>query len=108
MVNIGGIANVTRLSADGGVTGFDTGPGNCLLDAWARRHLRHAYDANGAWAATGSRAGGAARAPARRALLFAAGAQEHRAVRPSVTTGSTARSPDCRWRRPTCRQRWPN
>jgi anhydro-N-acetylmuramic acid kinase len=54
VVNIGGIANVTRLAADGSVTGFDTGPGNCLLDAWARRHLRHAYDANGAWAATGS------------------------------------------------------
>ena len=54
VVNIGGIANVTQLTADGGVTGFDTGPGNCLLDAWARRHLRHAYDANGAWAATGT------------------------------------------------------
>ena len=54
VVNIGGIANVTQLAADGGVTGFDTGPGNCLLDAWARRHLRHAYDANGAWAAAGT------------------------------------------------------
>ncbi len=54
VVNIGGIANVTRLAADGAVTGFDTGPGNCLLDAWARRHLRHAYDAHGAWAATGT------------------------------------------------------
>jgi anhydro-N-acetylmuramic acid kinase len=54
VVNIGGIANVTRLAADGDVTGFDTGPGNCLLDAWARRHLRHAYDANGAWAASGT------------------------------------------------------
>src|SRR3984885_7826259 len=53
VVNIGGIANVTQLAADGGVTGFDTGPGNCLLDAWARRHLKHAYDADGAWAATG-------------------------------------------------------
>jgi anhydro-N-acetylmuramic acid kinase len=54
VVNIGGIANVTRLAADGGVTGFDTGPGNCLLDAWARRHLSHAYDSHGAWAATGT------------------------------------------------------
>jgi len=53
VVNIGGIANVTRLPADADVTGFDTGPGNCLLDSWARRHLQHAYDANGAWAATG-------------------------------------------------------
>lgn len=54
VVNIGGIANVTQLAADGSVSGFDTGPGNCLLDAWARRHLSHAYDANGAWAATGT------------------------------------------------------
>jgi anhydro-N-acetylmuramic acid kinase len=53
VVNIGGIANVTRLAADGQVSGFDTGPGNCLLDAWARRHLQQAYDADGAWAATG-------------------------------------------------------
>src|ERR1700722_11968769 len=53
VVNIGGIANMTQLTANGGVTGFDTGPGNCLLDAWARRHLNHAYDVNGAWAATG-------------------------------------------------------
>ncbi|HXL96980.1 MAG TPA: anhydro-N-acetylmuramic acid kinase [Steroidobacteraceae bacterium] len=53
VVNIGGIANVTQFAADGGITGFDTGPGNCLLDSWSRRHLNHAYDANGAWAATG-------------------------------------------------------
>jgi anhydro-N-acetylmuramic acid kinase len=54
VVNIGGIANVTQLAADGSVTGFDTGPGNCLLDTWARRHLSHAYDSNGAWGATGT------------------------------------------------------
>ena len=54
VVNIGGIANVTVLMADGGVIGFDTGPGNCLLDAWSRRHLREAYDAGGAWAASGA------------------------------------------------------
>jgi anhydro-N-acetylmuramic acid kinase len=45
---------VTELAADGAVTGFDTGPGNCLLDTWARRHLNRPYDANGAWAATGT------------------------------------------------------
>jgi len=54
VVNIGGMANVTLLAADGGVIGFDTGPGNCLLDAWARTHLGSAYDANGAWAASGT------------------------------------------------------
>lgn len=53
VVNIGGIANVTSLPARGRVTGFDCGPGNCLLDAWisARRHLP--YDRGGAWAARG-------------------------------------------------------
>ncbi len=54
VVNIGGIANITRLAAGEAVIGFDTGPGNCLLDAWARAHLQAAYDADGAWAASGS------------------------------------------------------
>jgi anhydro-N-acetylmuramic acid kinase len=54
VVNIGGIANVTLLHADGEVTGFDTGPGNCLLDAWARRHLRQPQDTGGVWAASGT------------------------------------------------------
>jgi anhydro-N-acetylmuramic acid kinase len=54
VVNIGGIANVTLLRADGSVLGFDTGPGNCLLDAWSRLHLRQPYDAGGAWAANGT------------------------------------------------------
>jgi anhydro-N-acetylmuramic acid kinase len=53
VVNIGGLANVTLLHADGNVTGFDTGPGNCLLDAWARRHLGTAQDTGGTWAASG-------------------------------------------------------
>lgn len=53
VVNIGGIANVTLLRADGSVVGFDTGPGNCLLDAWARRHLGRPCDTDGRWAATG-------------------------------------------------------
>ena len=54
VVNIGGIGNVTLLAADGRVIGFDTGPGNCLLDSWARAHLGRPLDAGGAWAATGS------------------------------------------------------
>ncbi len=54
VVNIGGIANGSLLAADGGVIGFDTGPGNCLLDSWARRHLHRSYDSKGAWAASGS------------------------------------------------------
>jgi len=55
IVNIGGIANVTFLPADDGdaVLGFDTGPGNTLLDAWARRHLGREHDDGGRWAAGG-------------------------------------------------------
>ena len=53
IVNIGGIANVTYLASSLGVTGHDTGPGNCLLDAWIKKHLGEPYDASGAWAASG-------------------------------------------------------
>jgi anhydro-N-acetylmuramic acid kinase len=55
MINIGGIANITRLPADTSqpITGFDTGPGNGLLDAWAGRHLQQAMDKDGRWAASG-------------------------------------------------------
>ena len=51
IANIGGIANVTLLPRDGPVLGFDTGPGNCLMDLWAQRHLHQPFDAGGAWAA---------------------------------------------------------
>ena len=53
VVNIGGIANVTLIAADGGVTGWDTGPGNTLLDAWVSRHQGVPFDDGGDWAATG-------------------------------------------------------
>lgn len=54
IVNIGGISNLTWLPASGTVTGFDCGPGNLLLDAWALQHLGTPYDHNGAWAAGGN------------------------------------------------------
>lgn len=54
VVNVGGIANMTCLPARGKVTGFDCGPGNCLLDAWISERRRKRYDARGAWAASGS------------------------------------------------------
>jgi anhydro-N-acetylmuramic acid kinase len=53
VVNIGGIANLTWLPHAAPVIGFDTGPGNCLMDGWASRHLGAAYDRNGEWAANG-------------------------------------------------------
>ena len=52
IVNIGGIANVTNLKP-GLVHGFDTGPGNMLMDAWTQRHLGTSFDHNGAWAQGG-------------------------------------------------------
>jgi anhydro-N-acetylmuramic acid kinase len=53
VANIGGIANVTDLVPGAPVRGFDTGPGNVLIDAWAGRHLGTPYDADGRWAASG-------------------------------------------------------
>ncbi len=52
-INLGGIANLTYLPANGKTTGFDSGPGNCLLDLWAARHLGKEFDAGGSWAAGG-------------------------------------------------------
>ena len=53
VLNLGGIANITVLDPAGSVFGFDTGPANGLMDAWHARHRGTAYDANGAFAATG-------------------------------------------------------
>lgn len=55
VLNIGGIANLTLLPADPAIaaTGFDTGPGNGLLDHWHRQHRGKSYDADGQWAASG-------------------------------------------------------
>ena len=54
ILNIGGIANLTLLHRDGRVRGFDTGPGNGMMDAWCRQHIGKNYDANGEFAASGS------------------------------------------------------
>ncbi len=56
ILNIGGISNITLLSDDSkqSVLGFDTGPGNALLDDWVEKHLKQTYDKNGAWAAQGN------------------------------------------------------
>ncbi len=59
VVNIGGIANITFLPKHGAsqtVLGFDTGPGNALLNDWYLAHHQGSntpFDINGAWAATG-------------------------------------------------------
>lgn len=53
VLNLGGIARLTILPASGGVSAYDCGPGNCLMDAWARRHLQRDCDDGGRWAAKG-------------------------------------------------------
>jgi anhydro-N-acetylmuramic acid kinase len=55
VVNIGGIANLTVLPADPSkpVLGFDTGPGNCLMDDWIDHCKSSRYDSDGQWAASG-------------------------------------------------------
>lgn len=53
IANVGGIANVTDLPPTGPVRGWDTGPGNLLLDAWILRHQGAHYDPDGRWAASG-------------------------------------------------------
>lgn len=55
VLNIGGISNITWLSDNphSAPVGFDTGPGNALMDLWISRCLQKPYDANGAWAASG-------------------------------------------------------
>jgi anhydro-N-acetylmuramic acid kinase len=52
IINIGGIANITHLSANK-IIGFDTGPGNALLDFWIQTNLDAPYDKNGSWAKAG-------------------------------------------------------
>ena len=53
VLNLGGIANLSVVDASGEVHGFDTGPANCLLDAWIQGHQGAAFDRDGAWAAGG-------------------------------------------------------
>jgi anhydro-N-acetylmuramic acid kinase len=54
VANIGGIANISILAPGQSVLGFDTGPGNMLLDAWIRQQKNLPYDDKGAWAASGT------------------------------------------------------
>jgi anhydro-N-acetylmuramic acid kinase len=56
IVNIGGIANITYLSGEQEQTilGFDTGPGNALMDNWYQEHQNGRYDIDGSWAKSGT------------------------------------------------------
>jgi len=78
VINLGGIANLTFLPRNAGVTGFDSGPGNCLLDLWAARHLATPHDEGGRWAAG---------ATAQPALLERMLAEPYFAAPPPKSTG---------------------
>lgn len=53
VLNLGGIANITDLAPGRPTRGFDTGPGNILLDAWIQQQRGLSYDEHGAWGASG-------------------------------------------------------
>ena len=78
VVNIGGFANVTDLPPRGHVRGFDTGPGNTLLDSWMHLHTGETYDRDGAWGARGQ---------VLPALLSALRADPYFALAPPKSTG---------------------
>ncbi len=52
ILNLGGIANITVLGKE--VIGYDTGPANLLMDAWACQHIDCLYDNNGDFARSGT------------------------------------------------------
>ena len=54
VLNVGGVANVTVIADSEDTIGFDTGPGNSLMDAWIRLHRSEKFDQDGAWAANGN------------------------------------------------------
>lgn len=56
IVNIGGVANITLLNGDPSCSpllGYDTGPGNVLMDSWINQNLGLPYDQDGHWASQG-------------------------------------------------------
>lgn len=53
ILNIGGIANLSFLNKHELVLGFDSGPGNMLMDGWIQENLQEPYDENGQWASNG-------------------------------------------------------
>ena len=78
VLNLGGIANLTVLEAEGATIGFDCGPANALMDLWCERHLGAPFDARGRWAAGGK---------VDRALLDAMLGDPYFALAPPKSTG---------------------
>jgi anhydro-N-acetylmuramic acid kinase len=80
VLNLGGMANITLLPTDANreITGFDTGPGNALMDSWIQRHQGQQYDHEGEWATSGR---------AHPALLKAMLAEPYFSLAPPKSTG---------------------
>jgi anhydro-N-acetylmuramic acid kinase len=78
VLNLGGIANLTAIAADGTTTGFDCGPANGLLDLWCLSSTGRQFDSGGLWAASG-------RVDAR--LLDAMSSEPYFALPPPKSTG---------------------
>jgi anhydro-N-acetylmuramic acid kinase len=78
VLNLGGIANLSAISADGSTIGFDSGPANALLDFWCSASTGRRFDADGAWAAGGT---------VDAVFLDALMAEPYFAVRPPKSTG---------------------
>ena len=53
IINIGGMANISIFTKNDAILGFDTGPGNVLMDHWVRLHKKQPYDSEGDWARSG-------------------------------------------------------
>ena len=56
IINLGGFSNFTCYSNNNNdeiLTGYDVGPGNCLIDGWTQKHLNLSYDNKGNWARSG-------------------------------------------------------
>lgn len=53
ILNIGGIANISVLGNNNNPLGYDTGPGNILMDAWIEKCLGHPFDNHGDFAEQG-------------------------------------------------------
>ncbi|CAB3768742.1 anhydro-N-acetylmuramic acid kinase [Paraburkholderia humisilvae] len=83
--NLGGISNITILSANGAVRGFDCGPANALLDEWAQRQLGKPFDENGHFAAGGQ---------VHRPLLHALLDEPFFELQPPKSTGRDLFNPD--------------
>ena len=109
VVNIGGIANVTVV--DGDVrAGFDSGPGNTLMDGWIRRHRGKSWDRDGAFAREGHGLSACCSRPVWTIPISRRRRRNPRAGNTSTSSGSTGAWRRCRNNRrlPTCRRPWRN